>query len=81
MRERDGEGERGERGDRDPRGDGERAGTERLGERVCERSRGVGERVRDRDRDRDWSIGDGERDGMAGDFRGSTNASACVVVQ
>lgn len=74
MRERDGEGERGER---DPRGDCVRAGIERLGERVCERSRGVGERVRDRD----WSIGDGERDGMAGDLRGGTNVSARVVVQ
>lgn len=71
MRERDGSGER---GDRDPRGDCERAGIERLGERVCERSRGVGERVRDRD----WSIGDGERDGMAGDVRGGT--SVCVFV-
>lgn len=29
---------------------------------------GGGERVRDRD----WSIGDGERDGMAGDVRGLT---------
>lgn len=51
------------RGDLDPRGDCDPAGFERLGDRVCERSRGLGERVRDRDRD--WSIGDGERDGMA----------------
>ena len=70
MRERDRERER---GDRDPRGDNERAGIERLGERVCERSRGGGERVRDRD----WSIGDGERDGMAGDVRGLTQ---CVCL-
>lgn len=62
MRERERDSAR---GDLDPRGDCERAGTERLGDFVYERSRGFGERVCDRDR----SIGDGERDGMIREAR------------